>query len=94
MLDIAEPTLRADDVVELVFAEFAAQGIAVDTEEFGGARLVAAGALEGAANESLFEFGDGIAKADAAVNQVANQRFQLIFHDGTLRARLTGGAEI
>jgi hypothetical protein len=71
----------AADVVELVFADFAAEGIAVDAEEFGGARLIAFGAFEDAADEFLLKFGDGFFEADAAVNHGSNERFQLIFHD-------------
>jgi hypothetical protein len=71
----------AADVVELVFADFAAEGVAVNAEELGGSGLVAFGAFEDAADELLFKFRDGFFEADAAVNHGSDERFQLIFHD-------------
>ncbi len=40
-------SLAAANVIELVFAHLATEGVAVDSERFGGARLIAVGALEG-----------------------------------------------
>ena len=45
-------------MVELVFAHFAAEGVAVDSEDLCGARLVAASVLEHALDEFLLEFRD------------------------------------
>ena len=43
-------------VIELVFADFAAQGVAVNAEHFCGAALVALRAFQGALDEAFFEF--------------------------------------
>lgn len=78
-------------LVELVLADFAAERIAVDAEKARGPRLVAVGAIQHALNEFLFEFVDGLIKEDSPIYHLPDQRFQLIFHDRTLRTKKVCG---
>ena len=54
------------DVIKVVQLDFATEGVAMDTEELGGAGLITVGPFEGALDEFLFEFSDGFLKKDAA----------------------------
>ena len=67
-------------VVELVFGNFATEGVAMNAEDFGGTRLVAVGAFEDALDEALFEFAYGLIEEDTALDHQGNQTFQLISH--------------
>ena len=71
--------------VELVFVDFAAEGIAVNAQDDGGARLIAVGAFEDALDEFFFELADGFVEQNAALHHLCDKPFQLIFHDDTLR---------
>jgi len=71
--------------IELVFANLAAQGIAVDAENFSGARLIAIRAVQDALDKAFFEFPDRLVKKYAALHHLIDKPFQLIFHDDTLR---------
>ena len=71
--------------VELVYINLAAEGIAVDAEYFGGARLVAVGAVQNALDETFFKFANSLVKQDSPLDHLSDEPFQLIFHDGTLR---------
>ena len=73
-------------MIELVDFDFAAECVAMDTEEFGGARLIAVGALERLLDEFFLELDDGFLEKDTAFHHHSDERFQLIFHDSTLRA--------
>lgn len=76
----------ATDVIEFVGLDLAAEGVAMNAEEFGGAGLIAISALECALDEFFFEFGDGFLEKDAPFDHHPDERLQLIFHDSTLRA--------
>jgi hypothetical protein len=71
--------------IELVLVNLAAQSITMNTKDFGGARLVAIGAVQNALDEALLEFADGFIKQDSAFYHLIDEPFQLIFHSGTLR---------
>jgi hypothetical protein len=73
--------------IEFVLPDLAAQGIAVNAENFGGAGLIAVGAVHDALDETLFEFPDGLVKKNAALHHLIDEPFQLIFHDDTLRSK-------
>jgi hypothetical protein len=70
---------------ELVEFDFAAQGIAMNAQQAGGAGLIALGSVQGLADKSFLEFIDGFVKQDAMIHHLADQSFKLISHDGTLR---------
>jgi len=74
-------------VVEFVFRHFAAEGVAMNAEKFGGAALVAVGALQDALDEAFFEFPDRLIKQNSAFHHLPDQAFQLISHVRTLRNR-------
>jgi len=74
--------------IKLVLTDFAAQGVAVDAKNFGGAGLVAVGTVQDALDETLFEFADGLIKKNSAFHHLIDEPFQLIFHDRTLRNEL------
>jgi hypothetical protein len=80
------PMAVAAYVVKLVFADLAAQGVAVDSEGFRGTRLVAIAALQYAPDEFLFEFDDRFFEQNSSLDHHTDQRFQLIFHVCTLRS--------
>jgi hypothetical protein len=73
------------DVVQLVNVYFATEGIAMDTEYFGGAGLIPVDAFEDTLDEFLLEFSHGLFEKDSALDHHPDQRFELIFHRGTLR---------
>lgn len=80
----------ATDVVELIHADLAAECVAVNSEDFGGAGLVAVEAFEDPPDEFFFEFGYGFFEQDTALDHHAYERFQLLFHARTLRSDTTG----
>ena len=57
----------------------------MNAKDFGGARLVAVGAVQNALDETLFEFADGFIKQNPALHHLVDEPFQLILHDDTLR---------
>ena len=71
--------------VELVFIDLAAKRVPVNAKNSGGARLVAAGAVQDALDETFFEFANGFVKQNPALDHLVDEPFQLIFHDDTLR---------
>ena len=75
-------------VIELIEADFAAQSIAVNSQQARGARLVAARSVQHTLNEFLLEFVDGFLEMDSALHHLADQGFQLILHCRTLRKRI------
>ena len=71
--------------IELVRVDLTAQRIAVDAQNFGGARLVAVRTVQNALDETLLEFPNGFVKQNSPLDHLIDEPFQLIFHDGTLR---------
>lgn len=59
-------------MVEFVLGHFAAEGIAVNAENGGGARLVAVGAIEDALNEAFFKFADRLVEKDTTLDHLQN----------------------
>jgi hypothetical protein len=59
-------------MIELVLNHFAAQGVAMNTEKFGGARLVAVGAVEYPLDKALFEFAYRFIEQNAPVDHQRN----------------------
>jgi len=57
---------------EFVLADFAAEGVAVNAQDAGGAGLVAVGAVERLADELLFEFDDGFVEENAPFDHLPN----------------------
>jgi hypothetical protein len=70
---------------ELVFVDFAAQRVAMNAEDLGGAGLVAVGAIQDTLDETLLEFAYGFIEQDAPVHHLNDKPLELIFHDRTLR---------
>jgi len=77
-------------VVELVLIHFAAERVAMDAQDFRGARLISVEPLEHAPDEFLLKLGDGFFEQDSALDHRSDQRFELIFHDRTLRTIALG----
>jgi hypothetical protein len=75
--------------VELVLADLATQSIAMDAENFRGARLVAVSAVQDTLDETLLKFADSFVKENSPLHHLIDEAFQLIFHDGTLRSITT-----
>src|SRR5208337_1100706 len=72
-------------VIQLVFRHLAAQGVAVNPQDFGGTGLVAVGALEHALDETLLKLAYSLVKQDSALHHLHHKPFQLISHVRTLR---------
>src|ERR1700690_4128802 len=70
---------------KLVGVYFPAQCVAMNPQDFCGARLISVQALQNALDELLLEFRHSLIEQDAAVNHHSDQGFQLFFHDCTLR---------
>jgi hypothetical protein len=73
--------------IEFVFADFTAQGVAVNAKHLCGAALVAVRAFQHAPDETLFKFPNGFFKQYAFLDHLADEPFQLIFHESTLRKK-------
>jgi len=71
--------------IELVLTDFAAEGIPVDSERFGGTGLVAVFAVQYALDKTLLEFANRFVEQNTAFDHLIHKPFQLIFHDVTLR---------
>jgi len=80
----------AAHALKFVLAHFVAQRIAVDSQHFRAAGLIAVTAFQNTADEFFLKFPNGFFEQDSSLDHHSNQRFQLIFHDGTLR---TGASE-
>ncbi len=78
-------------VVKLVEIDLSAECIPVNSEQACGARLVAAGPVQDALDEFLFEFVDGLIKLDSTLHHLPDQGLQLIFQGRTLRTRIICG---
>jgi len=65
----------AATMVELVFDHLAAKRVAMNAEEFGGAGLIAIGAVEDAFDEAFFKFTNGLIEEDAALDHLQYQTF-------------------
>jgi hypothetical protein len=74
-------------MVEFVFADLAAQRIAMDSQHFRGPALVSIGALQRALDEPLLEFSDRFIEKNSAFHHLTHKPFQLVLHDCTLRIR-------
>ena len=74
--------------IELVLANLAAQSVAVYSQNFGSAGLVAVRAIEHAFDEAFFEFPDSFVEQNSTLHHLIDEPFQLVFHDGTLRYEL------
>ncbi len=70
---------------EFVLAYFAAQRVAVNSQFFRAAGLIAFATFQHAADEFLLEFAHCLFEQDSSLDHHSDQRFQLIFHDCTLR---------
>jgi hypothetical protein len=73
-------------VIELILGHLPAQCIAVNSQKFGGAALIAVGSLQNPFYEALFELADGFIEQNSAFHHLSHKAFQLISHVRTLRA--------
>ena len=76
---------------EFILAYFAAQRVAVDSQRFCAAGLIALAAFQHTADKLFLEFTDCFFEQDSSLDHHSDQRFQLIFHDCTLRRRFGMG---
>jgi hypothetical protein len=72
-------------MIQMIFRDFAAQGIAVNSENLGGAALIALGVFQDSPNELFLELCHGFLKQNTALDHHSDQRFQLLFHVCMLR---------
>jgi hypothetical protein len=75
-------------MIQFIQFNFAAEGIAMNSQKTSGARLVAVKTVQHAFDEFLFKFVDCFVEMDPSVHHLANQRFQLLLHRSTLRTRV------
>ena len=59
-------------VIELIYLDFAAQGVAVHAEQRRGARLIAACAIEDRLDEAFFKFADGFVELNAVFHHLGH----------------------
>jgi hypothetical protein len=71
---------------EFIFAYFAAQRVAVDSQLFRATGLIALAAFKHTADKLFLEFTDCFFEQDSSLDHHSDQRFQLIFHVCTLRS--------
>jgi hypothetical protein len=76
----------AAHALEFVFAYFAAQRVAVDSQLFRATGLIALAAFQYTADKLFLEFTDRFFEQDSPLDHHSDQRFQLIFHVCTLRS--------
>jgi hypothetical protein len=67
-------------VVQFVLADFAAEGVAVDSWGCRGARLIAFGTIQNPFDKTFFEFADRFVEKDPAFHHLIDEPFQLILH--------------
>ena len=72
--------------LQFVLTNFAAEGVAVDPQRFRAAGLIALAAFQNTANKLFLEFTDSFFEQDSSLDHHSDQRFELIFHDCTLRS--------
>ena len=70
----------------MVLSDFAAEGVAVNSEHFGSAALVSLSMIEDALDEFFLEFRKRFFEKNSAIDHHSHQRFQLLFHVCTLRS--------
>jgi hypothetical protein len=71
---------------EFVLSHFATECVSVDSQRFRAAGLIAITAFQDTANEFFLKFADCFLEQDSSLDHHSDQRFQLIFHDCTLRS--------
>ena len=79
---------------QFIEIDLAAEGIAVNSQQPSGARLVAMKSFQNALDEFLFKFVDSFIEMDSSLHHQANQRFQLLLHRSTLRTRVVRSRRI
>ncbi len=79
-------------VIEMVFGDFAAERVAMNSQSLGGAALVSAGVFQDAPDEFFLEFRHGFFEQNAALDHHSDQRIQLLFHVCMLRNEASGEA--
>jgi hypothetical protein len=72
--------------LEFVFAYFAAQRVAMDSQLFRATGLIALAAFQDTPDKLFLEFADCFFEQDSSLDHHSDQRFELIFHDCTLRS--------
>jgi hypothetical protein len=75
-------------MIQLIEINLAAESIAVNSKQLGGARLIAAESVQHALDKFLFKFVYRLIEMNSAFHHQANQRFQLLPHRSTLRTRV------
>jgi hypothetical protein len=74
-----EQLTAAERLIQMVFRDFAAQSISVDSENLGGAALVSPRVFQDSPDEFLLELGQGLLEQNPALDHHSDQRFQLLF---------------
>jgi hypothetical protein len=80
----------SDGLVQMVLSDFPAQGIAVNSENLGGAALVPAGMLQDSPDKLFLELRQGFLEQNTALDHHSDQRLQLLFHVCMLRSEAPG----
>jgi len=76
--------------IELVLVDLAAQCIAMNAKNLGGAGLVPVFSVQYPLDKTLFEFANRFVEQNSAFYHLIHKPFQLIFHDVTLRDEFVG----
>ena len=76
----------------MILRDFAAQGVAVDSEDLRGAALISLGVLQDPPDKLLLELRHGFFEQNSTLDHHSDQRFQLLFHLYMLRSEATGNS--
>jgi hypothetical protein len=74
------PRFAVAVVVQFVFTDFAAEGVAVDSQGYRRARLIAVGTIQNPFDKALFKFAYRFVEKNAAFHHLIDEPFQLILH--------------
>ena len=77
-------------MVEMILRDFTAQGVAVNSQDLGGAALISLGVLENSPDKLLLELRHSFFEQNSTLDHHSDQRFQLLFHLCMLRSEAPG----
>lgn len=74
----------------MILRDFTAQSIAVDSQDLGGAALIALGVLQDSPDKLFLELRHGFFEQNPTLDHHSDQSFQLLFHVCMLRSEAPG----
>ncbi len=84
------PSATTDGMVQMILRDFAAQGVAVDSQDLRGTALISLGVFENSPDKLFLELRHGFFEQNPTLDHHSDQRFQLLFHLCMLRSEAPG----